>query len=197
MAEFIDIGCKDGRSFPLAARFGYFDGVGIDNNPDHVAKARENGLPIVLGNALDLDFPDKSFKMSILNHVIEHLPDREAGWKAIKEMIRVTEKTILIGLPYFDAEPYLNGIGLKTFYSDWSGHPNMVRLEELKEFIIGLGLWPEVNFIKPIYNSSATEIHSLSSPRNQHDYVEGLHPIKPFIEFDREIWREYQIIIHL
>jgi len=138
MSDFLDIGAKDGRSFPLAAQFGYFDGIGIDNNPSHVEKAQEKGLNIILGDALNLDFPDKSFKMSILNHVIEHLPNKEMGFKAIREMVRVTQKTILIGLPFFDEDSYLHSIGLKTFYSDWSGHPNMVTLKELKEFIISL-----------------------------------------------------------
>jgi len=197
MAQFLDIGCKDGRSFPLAAPYGCFEGIGIDINPDHVATAVAKGLDVRIGDATKLDFEDKSFKMSILNHVIEHLPNRETGFAVIQEMIRVTEKILLIGLPFFDEDQYLNSLGLKTFYSDWSGHKNMVTLKELKEYFWGIGQWPEVQMIKPLKDSSAIEIHPLNSPRNQHDYNGEIHPPKELISFDREIWREYQIIVHL
>ncbi|NBP59388.1 class I SAM-dependent methyltransferase, partial [bacterium] len=101
------------------------DGIGIDINEEHVNKFKKMGYNGIVGNATELPFEDKSFELTIFNHVIEHLPNQELGMKALDECLRVSSKYVFLALPFFDEDEYLNSLGLKTFYSHWVGHTNI------------------------------------------------------------------------
>jgi|LauGreDrversion4_2_1035121.scaffolds.fasta_scaffold866952_1 SAM-dependent methyltransferase len=195
--DFLDIGCKDGRSFPIAYELGYKSGLGIDINENHVKSAISKGFDAIVADATNLPFPDKSFKMTISNHVLEHLPSEEMARKAINEMIRVTSEKISIGFPIFDYDEYLNSLGLRTFYSHWKGHTNMMKLSNLLDIFSKYKY--DLKMIKRIYDSSAIEIHSLESPIDCLSYDKSIHPKKEFIKFDPkiEIYREFKLTIHL
>ena len=135
--------------------------------------------------------------MTISNHVLEHLPSEEMARKAINEMIRVTSEKISIGFPIFDYDEYLNSLGLRTFYSHWKGHTNMMKLSNLLDIFSEYKY--DIKMIKRIYDSSAIEIHSLESPIDCLSYDKSIHPEKEFIKFDPkiEIYREFKLTIHL
>lgn len=193
--DFLDIGCKDGRSFPIAYELGYKSGIGVDINENHVRSAILKGFDAIVADATDLPFPDKSFKMSISNHVLEHLPSEDMARKAINEMIRVTSEKISIAFPVFDYDDYLKSLGLRTFYSHWKGHTNMMKLSKLLDIFSGYKY--DVKMIKRIYDSSAIEIHSLESPIDCLSYDPLIHPKKEFIKFEKEIYREFKLTVHL
>lgn len=194
--KFLDIGCKIGGSWGISSKFGFSpqEGIGIDVNEAHVQNARNKGLNAHLGDATNLDFPDGSFELVISNHVFEHLPSREHFDKAIQEALRVSNKWIYIAFPIFDHDEYLKELGLKTFYSDWTGHTCMVHLSELLEMFKGYKT--ELKLIKRLEDSNAVEIHPLSSPIDQFDYNPDIHDPKPYVKFDREIYREFGLTIH-
>ena len=116
------------------------------------------------------------------------------GHKALLECIRVSSKYVFLALPFFDEDDYLNSLGLKTFYSDWEGHKNKIHLKKIKEDYL-LGLDYSVNMVKKITDSNFSEILPISAPEDSFDYDKNLHGEKPLIVFDRDIWREYNIVI--
>lgn len=194
--KFLDVGCKVGGSLNIASRFGYKtkEGLGIDVNKTHVNNFIKQGGHAFLADATDLPFKDNFFELSIFHHVLEHLPNKEEGFKALSECIRVSKKHVFIALPFFDEDKYLNSLNLKTFYSNWHGHTNMVTLFELKEFLKDYNY--EVTMVKPLTNSSSPEIIPIDAPIDSGNYDPEKHGPKPQIKFSKNIWREYSIIIN-
>jgi len=194
--KFLDVGCKLGGSFNgISSRYKYLpeEGIGIDINKKHINDFIKSGNHAFVASADDIPFVDNSFELVIFNHVLEHMPNEKLGFQALRECIRVSSKTVVVGLPFFDGDDYLKSLKLKTFYSDWSGHKNMVHLKKIIDFI---GNTPhKITMKKKIENSFADEILPLSAPKNSHDYNQEIHGLKDYIEFDRDIWREYEIVI--
>lgn len=195
MIKFLDVGCKTGASWGIASRFGFKpeEGIGIDINEQHVKNAKDKGFNAMIGDATNLQFDDNSFDLVISNHVFEHLPNRDLFDKAIHESLRVTKKWLYIAFPVFDHDDYLKSLGLKTFYSDWTGHTCMVHLSELTKIFKGHKM--DLKMIKLLEDSSAEEIHSLNSPIDQFEYNAQIHPPKPYVKFDRKIYREFKLVV--
>lgn len=194
--KFLDVGCKTGSSFRIVSnKFGYIpeEGIGVDINESHVKHLSDSGIDSMVANAMDLPFDDGSFELVIFNHVIEHLPDEQSGMKALEECLRVSSKYLYLALPFFDEDSYLNSIKMKTYYSDWTGHKNMVTLKKLKEYLKDYNL--DITMQKKLTDSSFSEIHPLNSPEDSHGYDPLIHPKKDILVFEREIWREYIILV--
>ena len=194
--KFLDVGCKIGGSFSVAKKFGYDtkQGIGIDINEQNVKKFTELGYNAIVADATNIPFNDNSFDLVIFSHVIEHLPNEQMGRKALEECLRVSNKYVFLALPFFDENDYLNSLGLKTYYSDWSGHKNMVHLKTIQnEYLVGYNF--EITMKTKLSDSLAIEIHPINSPRDSHGYDEKLHGKKEYVKFDKNIWREYTILI--
>lgn len=195
--KFLDVGCKIGGSLFIAAQYGYKkeDGLGIDIRQQHIDKLISAGYNGMVADATNIPFEDGAFELVIFNHVLEHMNGPEQGKKALSECIRVSSKLIVITLPFFDEDEYLNSIGLKTFYSDWTGHTNKVHFKTLTvDWLVGYNI--KTKMIKKLENSLAKEIIPLSAPTDSTEYNSEIHGEKPFIQFDRDIWREYTIIVN-
>lgn len=194
--RFLDVGCKVGGSFTtVSKKFGFKEeeGLGIDINENNVKIFNELGFDGVVAKATDLPFEDGEFELVIFSHVLEHLPDYEQGIKALYECIRVSNKYVFISLPFFDEDEYLNSLGFKTYYSDWTGHKNMIHLKTLREILSNYKY--ELKMIKKIHDSTFDEILPIESIKNSHRYNPEIHKEKQFVKFERDIWREYSILI--
>lgn len=194
--KFLDVGCKTGKSFKISEKFGYASsqGIGIDINPDHVNSFIQAGNDGLVASAIDLPFLDNQFELVIFNHVLEHLPNEDQGFKSLQECLRVSSKYLYLALPFFDEDEYLNSLGFKTFYSDWTGHTNKVHFNTItKKYITNFKF--KTTFIKPIIDSSAAEILPLSAPTDSFEYNEKIHGFKNIVKFQKNIWREYSILI--
>jgi ubiquinone/menaquinone biosynthesis C-methylase UbiE len=194
--KFLDVGCKNGGSFiRISSKYKYTpeQGIGIDINKKHVNEFIKTGNHAIIASADDMPFPDNSFELVIFNHVLEHMKDEESGFRALAECIRVSSKRVFVGLPFFDEDEYLKKLKFKTFYSDWSGHLNKIHLKKILDFISGKQF--SLNMKKKISDSFAPEILPINAPRNSKDYDQELHGIKDYVKFDRDIWREYELVI--
>lgn len=84
--KIVDIGGNDGHTF---------DGWNRDNVT--TVDIDEYEIPnFIKGDAQNLPLPDKSFDVSCLNEILEHIPDPV---QALKEASRVTKKKIIITVP--------------------------------------------------------------------------------------------------
>ncbi len=194
--KFLDVGCKIGGSFEISKKFGYNknEGLGIDINESSVKNFTNKGYNGMVADATNLPFEDNSFELVIFSHVIEHLPNEELGKKCFDECLRVSSKYLFLALPFFDEDGYLNSLGLKTFYSDWTGHKNKITLSKIiKDYLIGLDY--EIKMVKKLNNSNHKEILPINAPKDSFEYNLNLHGKKPKIIFDRDIWREFSILI--
>lgn len=194
--KFLDVGCKIGDSFATAYKFGYKkeEGLGIDISKEHVKNFTDLGYNGMVADATNLPFEDNSFELVILNHVIEHLPNETMGKKALDECIRVTSKYVFLGLPFFDEDEYLNSLGFKTFYSDWTGHKNMIHLKKItNEYLKNYNY--DLSLNKKIIDSSFSEILPIDAPKDSHHYDKKLHGEKKVVVFNREIWKDITFLI--
>jgi SAM-dependent methyltransferase len=71
----LDVGCGNGAALLAIAEMGFTRLAGLEINPAAVQRARESGLDVRCGELLDADFPDSSFDLIRMGHVIEHVLD--------------------------------------------------------------------------------------------------------------------------
>jgi hypothetical protein len=190
--DFVDYGCSNGSSMQLAqSLFGAGSGLGVDIDPVKVATVRDQGLPCLEADAIELDLGENRVRYAILSHFLEHLPDLDAVGRAVENGARLARDFLFIQGPFFEADDYLEELGLKFYWSDWSGHPTHLRLSDLERIISDLTLPdPVFMFAREIRDSLDPTIHPMSSPRNQHDYSAADHDPKPQIEFEHTLYRE-------
>lgn len=102
--EVLDAGCGEGGLSMLMAGCGARV-TAADLSEPNIAEARrlrdaaglpEDVLRFELGDAEALPFPDNAFDVVVSNHVLEHLPDFDAG---LAEIRRLTRRTALIAVP--------------------------------------------------------------------------------------------------
>ncbi|MSR63116.1 MAG: methyltransferase domain-containing protein [Planctomycetes bacterium] len=93
-ARILDVGCGTGEIvLRLAREFPRVTLVGIDVHEPHLDVARERSAPLAgrvqfrTGDAFALDFPDKSFDLTLCRHMLQAVPEPE---RVLAEMKRVT-----------------------------------------------------------------------------------------------------------
>jgi len=112
----MDIGCGRGEWLGLLRDYG-FAGFGIDTNAIQIEEAREAGLDVRLGDALQAlaDQPDNSLSVLTAHHLIEHLPFDAVAW-ITREAGRVLAPG---GLLLFETPNTRNVlVGATTFHTD-------------------------------------------------------------------------------
>jgi ubiquinone/menaquinone biosynthesis C-methylase UbiE len=154
--KILDVGSGDGYLVYALGTVGNL-ADGIDISPYRVNYAiQKYGEHFKVGSAYNIDAVDGQYQMVIASEVIEHLDDPD---KAIQEFKRVTDRYILLTVPYkekkvLDVCPHC----LKMFCR--SGHINYFDNEKIKELtqkhnlkIIGtkrVAYYPFINFPFPI-----------------------------------------------
>ncbi len=91
----LEVGCGTGHFARWLAGQGWRV-TGLDHSPPMLAEARvRGGVPLLLGDALSLPFPDRSFDGAAMITVLEFLPDPGA---ALDELWRVARRGVLLGV---------------------------------------------------------------------------------------------------
>ncbi len=87
----LDVGTGPG-GFPGRLRSGGHAGrlVGLDQSSGMIKKAREahSGVEFIVGDAMDLPFPDSSFDAVSARHMLYHVPDVHQALKEAKRVLR-------------------------------------------------------------------------------------------------------------
>lgn len=198
--DFVDLGSKDGGSIEYAMkRLGGKKGLGIDIRSEYVKRAQEKGHDVIEGDATNLNLPDKCVRFTVISHFLEHLPGMAEVKKTIRNSIRISKEFVFIQGPVFDFDEYLNSLGLKTYWSDWpNGHTCHLKTRELIEVIREIGDYNySLKYKIKIDNSDSKNIHPINSPHSQHEYDTKVHPPKKTINFDRDIFREFECLINI
>ena len=94
----LDIGCSLGYTLQAAKDLG-LSGYGIDIAQYAVDKCREQGLKAEIGDLENIPYPDKTFRLIVMKHVVEHTPHPK---RALKEVYRACQPggAIFIAVPH-------------------------------------------------------------------------------------------------
>ena len=197
--DFLDFGASKGGSIDFAvARLGGRKGLGIDKDPAKIRRMRALGYDCLEADVLNLKLPENSVRFVMISHFLEHLTDTSQVRQAVLSAARAARDFIFIQGPYFDADDRLRDLGLKFYWSDWHGHPCHLTTGRLRDVLSDLGLNNYVLLGRTeVVDSLDPAIHPLDSPRDQHDYVEGVHPRKPYSVFEPPLFREMVCIVAL
>ena len=194
--DFVDFGCSKGGSIDWSMKFlGGKRGLGIDISPPKVTATKEAGFDAIEYNLLKLP-QEKLFRFAILSHMLEHVPDLKMVQAFIQAACVVSKEFVLIRQPYFDSDGMLFQHGLKTYWSDWHGHPNCMTTFDLYKILQrlkdkGLVKAFSIHGKTHIPHSDHPRVHPLSSPEDQHAYDPDIHPPKPKrIDFDFPVYFE-------
>jgi len=126
----MDIGCGRGEWLGLLRDHG-IEGFGIDTNAVQIEEAKEAGLDVRLGDALQAlaDQPDASLSVITAHHLIEHLPFDAVAW-ITREAGRVLAPG---GLLLFETPNTRNVlVGATTFHTD------PTHLKPMPEQVMGI-----------------------------------------------------------
>ncbi|MGD1026978.1 class I SAM-dependent methyltransferase [Candidatus Binatus soli] len=112
----LDVGCGDGYALNMAQELGW-NTEGVDFDAQAVDAARRKGLSVRLGSLAAQRYPDESFDLVLMNHVIEHLHDPLGTLREIRRVLAVGG-TLAVTTP--NAESW----GHRHFGPSWLGlHP--------------------------------------------------------------------------
>lgn len=194
--DFLDFGCSVGMSLAFGVKYlNGHNGIGIDidekkirianENLKHTDKFNGNHTAVCFDvlNADKYDQFENKFRFTSCIHFLEHLNSNRDVEVAIRCAVKFSRDFVYIIQPNMDQDILLFKNGFKTYFSDWSGHTNLVTsyeffkiLNKIKEEKL-IGDYIIFNN-KKIENSNSPIIHPLNSPEDQHEYNKNIHPPK-------------------
>jgi SAM-dependent methyltransferase len=83
----LDIGCSVGYTLEAARRLG-LDATGVDVSAFAVEACRARGFRAEIGALERLPFPDASFALIVMKHVLEHVVDARAALAEVRRVLR-------------------------------------------------------------------------------------------------------------
>ena len=138
----LDVGCGEGITLSKFEKEGIGKKLfGIDYSDDalKIGKKIYPHLNLKKGNIYDIKEKDNSFDLVMATEVLEHLDDPE---KALKELIRVSRKYVMLSVPnepFFIGANLLRGKYLKGF-GNHPEHINHWTLFSFRKFLQKNGL---------------------------------------------------------
>jgi SAM-dependent methyltransferase len=102
-ATILDVGCGNGSVMKALKRtLPSWEVFGVEFQPEVARLAQEQGLRIFSGTLEECTFPEASFDILIMNHLIEHLPDPLRALKRARDLLK--RGGYIIGeVPNFDS----------------------------------------------------------------------------------------------
>ena len=202
--DYIDFGCKEGEMFErMKEEFGVSKGLGLDINEEHVRVCKKNGHDAEVQDITKFEiFDTKKTRFVLMSHFLEHLFGYNEAKKCIHVACSLAKEFVYIRQPFFDQDGYLFNLGLKLYFSNWSGHPNRMTSLEFHNILHPL---LRDNIIKRfciyykqlIQDSYDLGIHPIISPMNLHEYDVNKYPFKKYIVFDQKVYRDIIVLIFL
>ncbi len=108
----LDVGCGNGLFLSWMKELGW-EVVGVEPDEKAVKVAREEyGLEVYQGTLESIKFPDNSFDVITMSHVIEHVPDPLTLLYECKRILKPGGKLIVI-------TPNIKSLGCSIFGKDW------------------------------------------------------------------------------
>jgi 2-polyprenyl-3-methyl-5-hydroxy-6-metoxy-1,4-benzoquinol methylase len=138
----LDAGCGEGFTMDKLIKSGIGSRIeGIEYSKESILFGKKlfPQLNIKQASIYDLPYKDNSFDLVVCTEVLEHLEEPE---KAVKEMLRVSGKYLIISVPnepFFMLSNFLRGKNISRFGND-AGHINHWNPFALKKLLENQGL---------------------------------------------------------
>ncbi len=202
--DFVDLGCSTGDSITYCIqRFHARRGIGVDIDKSKVLKAQAVGVDAVLADASQLAVVSSlsnadQIRFVSMVHFLEHLPDFQTVEEIIRNAAAIASDFLFIRHPSFEEEAYLTMLGLRQYWWHWTGHKSHVHVSDYCSIFDRLGLRQYmIRYQEPIWDSTHRSILTSDMPIDQHNFDPGRHRDRPYMRFDRPLWREQEIFVAL
>ncbi len=196
---FIDAGCAAGGSIDhCQRRFGRGRGLGLDWYGTDLETARKGGFAVAHCDLTSVEIPPRCVAFTSFLDFLEHLRDEGAARKILEKFARASRDFLFIRHPSFDDMEYLAGLGLKLYWTDWTGHSNRMRIGDFRRLFESLG-WRDyvIQPDFPIADSRHPAVVPATAPPDTQGYDQATQEPKPFIPFDRVLYGKYDIFVRL
>lgn len=181
-AKFIDFGASSGGSIQKARDTFGGVGRGLDIDPEKIKKLKERGFDGIVSDVSKIALEPDSVNYVTMMNFLEHLPNREFGEKAIDNAVRIASDFVFMLGPNFDHNGYLRKLGLRKFFSAWTGHTWEHQVSELSEIISKHGKYRCLLIeSERIYDSYNSVIIPNTTPKNSGQFDPKVHAEKPFV----------------
>jgi len=198
---FLDAGCGEGGSMTqLNQRFGRSPGLGLDYYMEAVEASCKAGFESIYCNLLmsELVLPENCVDYAAAMDFLEHLPTEQDAVTVLIKLASAARDFLIIRHPSFEDVDYLEQFGLKLNWTDWSCHPNPMKLDDFRRIFAGLGwkdyaILPHMNYA----DSSHDSMLPLAAPTDTLRYDKESHGPKALVEFDRPVWGKFDIFVKL
>ncbi len=199
--DFLDFGCSDGGSMAFARdHLGATRGLGLDIDERKIATAKAQGFTAEVADlSRPLEFSGKA-RFVIMSHFLEHVPYHPTTRQIIETACAASRDFVMIRHPWFDSDAELALLGVKCFWSDWSGHINHMTSLQLylillrllrKGAISGFRIFGHV----PVTDTGADCLIPLQAPQDQHHYNLERHGAKASAPVPFPCFRELVAVI--
>jgi 2-polyprenyl-3-methyl-5-hydroxy-6-metoxy-1,4-benzoquinol methylase len=108
----LDVGCGDGGMLDRLRHRGWRDLHGVDVDAQAVSQARARGLLVKHGTLIDQHYPDGSFDVIAMSHVLEHVHDPVGLLKECRRVLRPGGRLLV-------ATPNAQSWGHRLYGADW------------------------------------------------------------------------------
>ena len=113
----LDVGCGTGRATSLWSSYGGMEVHGVEFQPAWAETARKRfGLHVLEGRFEEVEFPENTYSLVILRHVLEHFPDPAPVLTKVRSILKAGGY-VLIMVPNGDS------LGRRIFGSSWVWAP--------------------------------------------------------------------------
>jgi hypothetical protein len=129
---------------------------------------------------------------------LEHLHSKESAIDILERAGSIAKDFLFIRHPSFEDIDYLKAFGLKLDWTHWSGHKNMMLIEDFQQIFRSLG-WNTFVVLpqKQILDSSHPAVVPFSAPIDTVRYDENLHGPKELVYFNKPVWTQFDIFVRL
>jgi SAM-dependent methyltransferase len=117
----LDVGCGEGFTLNRLKEYGigkYLEGVEQSKDAIELGRKTYPDIKIIKGSIYDLPYKDNSFNLVLCTEVLEHLDNPS---KALKELVRVSSKYLIVSVPnepYFMLAQLVRGKNWSRFGND-------------------------------------------------------------------------------
>lgn len=138
----LDAGCGEGFTMDKLSKNGIGEKIeGVEYSKDAILLGKKlfPDLTFKKGSAYDMPYENNSFDLVICTEVLEHL---DTPSKALKEILRVSKKYLIISVPnepFFMLSNFLRGKNISKFGND-PGHINHWSFISFKKYLIENGV---------------------------------------------------------
>ena len=196
--DFLDFGCKDGRSLNFGKKvFGGKCGLGIDIKPEQVEKARAAGHLAVTRDASSFEVPANCVRFVTMLHFLEHLPSYDLAEKCIATSLRAAREFVYIRHPWFDSDAELLRMGYKLYWSDWTIHPLHFNSLDFIKAILRLGVedrWCLMGH-RPIESTQDRALAPLSRRCDRALVEESEASTRPKLSFKQPVFHDIACLV--